>query len=152
MLLLSRGLAERLERAIYTRLTATAQTRLDPGFSEPMRWLAMYPPLILPAMKPLRERFRAVAPAPWTVQVWLEGGLAEALAESWTWLPGNQAMQLLTLRGRVELRLEVSGDLSPELLDRAWGLLQRALRQAHLVAAEPARGQKMQPVPSRPLV
>lgn len=138
MLLLSRHLAERLEREAYARLTAQQQTRLDPGLSEPMRWLAMYPPLTLPVMRPLRDRFRAVAPTPWTVNGWLEGDLAEALDASKAWLPATQALQLMTLRGRIELRLEASGNLSPEFLDRVCALLQRALQRARWVATEPA--------------
>lgn len=133
MLLLSRRLAERLEREAYTRLTAVQQTRLDPGLSEAMRWLAMYPPLLLPAMRPLRERFRAVAPAAWTMQAWLDAELIQALADSRRWLPDDRALQLLTLRGRVELRVETA-EPSQELLAGAAALALLAMRQARAVA------------------
>lgn len=134
MLLLSRRLAERLEREAYTRLTAQQQTRLDPGLSEPMRWLAMYPPLLLPAMRPLRDRLRAVAPAAWTLQAWLTPELLAALQASGDWLPPGHALQLLTLRGRLELRIEVPSP-SRAQLDGCLELMRLAGQSARRVAS-----------------
>lgn len=145
MLVLSRPLAEHLEREAYARLTALQQTRLDPGLSESMRWLAMYPPLLVPALRPLRAHLRAVAPAAWTMQAWLTPEVLAALEASPQWLPPGRALQMLTLRGRLELRIEAPAP-GRDQLEGAWTLARLALQSARSVASTTAR----EPAPPTP--
>jgi hypothetical protein len=137
MLVTSRELAEDLEQSAYALFTQDMQTRIDSGMPEEMRWLAMFPKTQLAAMKPLKARFAAVASVPETLSAWLEGELAQRLdAAARSWLVQDDPMVLMTLRGRLYLRIE---SLQPDeaLLDGALSLFEVAAQRA-LVAAEGA--------------
>ncbi|HEU4460173.1 MAG TPA: hypothetical protein VFR90_13710 [Methylibium sp.] len=107
LLVTSRRLAEELEQSAYSMFTESMQTQVDSSMPEEMRWLAMFPKTQLAAMKPLRARFAATANNPSTLSGWLDHGLAQRLDEaSRTWLVEDQPFVLMTLRGRLYLRLE----------------------------------------------
>jgi hypothetical protein len=137
MLVTSRALAEELEQSAYALFTQDMQTRIDSGMPEEMRWLAMFPKTQLAAMKPLKSRFAAVASAPEPLAAWIDGELARLLdAAARGWLAHDEPMVLMTLRGRLYLRIE---SLQPDeaMLDGALALFEAAAQRA-LVAAEGA--------------
>jgi len=139
MLITSRALAEELEQAAYALFTQDMQTQIDSGMPEEMRWLAMFPKIQLAAMKPLKARFSSIASAAQPLASWLDGELATVLEEAGnTWLANDEPMVLMTLRGRLYLRLEA---LHPDaaLLDGVLALYEAAARSA-LAAAEAAPG------------
>jgi hypothetical protein len=82
MLVLSRALMERLERATYEQFTDSMQTQIGAQAPEEMRWLVMFPKVDLVSLKSLRARFGAVASVPAAGLAWLEGPLAESLMRS----------------------------------------------------------------------
>ena len=136
MLLLSRSLAERLESDAFERYTQDMQTQIDHSMPEEMRWLAMFPKVALPAERGLRHNFVLVANAPQPAARWLEGDLArrlEAIAQAGDQLP---AFVLMTLRGRVYLRMEAQEVSAPQVLDQLEGLLDAAARGAQAAAAD----------------
>lgn len=136
MLVISRGLAEELEQAAYAMFTEGMQTRLDSGMPEEMRWLAMFQKTQVPALKPLRHRFSAVGSAAAPVNGWLEGELAARLVEATRdWLQADDPFVLMTLRGRLYLRVE-SLQPSAELLEALLKLYEVAAERALAVAAE----------------
>lgn len=136
MLLLSRSLAEELEQAAYALFTQANQTQLDTGMSEEMRWLAMYPEARLPVLRSLRPRFRAVAPATPPLGAWLEGELAGLLGRATRqWLAPDDPFVLMTLRGRVYLRMEAR-ETETERIEAFWQLGEAAARRALQVAGE----------------
>lgn len=137
MLVTSRALAEELEQSAYALFTQDMQTRIDSGMPEEMRWLAMFPKTQLAAMRPLRQRFSAVAAAPEPLAAWIDGELAQQLdAAARGWLTQDEPMVLMTLRGRLYLRIEsVQPDVA--LLDGALALFEAAAQRA-LIAAEGA--------------
>lgn len=139
MLVTSRALAEELEQAAYALFTQDMQTQIDSGMPEEMRWLAMFPKIQLAAMKPLKARFSAIASAAPPLARWLEGELAARLEEAGgSWLAQDEPLVLMTLRGRLYLRMEaVQPDAA--LLDRVLALFEAAARGAQ-AAAEAAPG------------
>lgn len=144
MLVTSRALAEELEQAAYALFTQDMQTQIDSGMPEEMRWLAMFPKIQLAAMKPLRSRYSAVANAAAPLNTWLGPELVSQLdSAARTWLGNDAPLVLMTLRGRLYLRLEA---LQPEadMLDGALALFEAAARGA-LSAAEGAAGQQPWP-------
>jgi len=109
MLLLSRPLMETLERWTFEHYTDSMQTRIDVSTPEEMRWLAMFPKVTLAAPKELKSRFAAVAASPPTAAAWIDGPLSERLAEVARGpLAAEPPLVLMTLRGRLYLRLELA--------------------------------------------
>lgn len=144
MLITSRGLAEELEQAAYALFTQDMQTQIDSGMPEEMRWLAMFPKTQLSALKPLRSRFSATASSAENLSNWLGTELIAQLdAASRSWLAQDEPMVLMTLRGRIYLRLEA---LSPDsaMLDGVLALFEAAARSA-LASADGASGQQNWP-------
>ncbi len=145
MLITSRALAEELEQAAYALFTQDMQTQIDSGMPEEMRWLAMFPKIQIAAMKPLRSRYSAVASAAAPLNTWLNPELVAQLETAGrSWLANDAPMVLMTLRGRLYLRLETLQP-EPELLDGALALFEAAARSA-LTAAEGAAS--LQPWPT----
>ncbi len=145
LLVISRTLAEELEQAAYALFTQDMQTQIDSGMPEEMRWLAMFPKTPLAAMKPLRSRFSAVGNAPGPLNAWLDPDFVAQLdAASRSWLANDEPMVLMTLRGRLYLRVEA---LQPtaQLLDGALALFESAARSA--LAATQAVAAQQQPWP-----
>jgi hypothetical protein len=134
MLVISRALAEELEQAAYALFTQDMQTQIDSGMPEEMRWLAMFPKTHLPAMKALRPRFTVVAATPAPLAAWLSPELVAQLdAAGSSWLGNDEPMVLMTLRGRLYLRLE-SIRPEAEMLDGALALYEAAARSALAVS------------------
>lgn len=143
MLVTSRALAEELEQSAYALFTQDMQTRIDSGMPEEMRWLAMFPKTQLAAMKPLKMHFSAVASAPEPLTTWIGGELAQQLEAARNWLSQDEPLVLMTLRGRLYLRIE---SLQPDeaLLDGALALFEAAAQRA-LAAADGAASQGQWP-------
>jgi hypothetical protein len=135
MLLISRSLAERLEADAFDRFTQDMQTQIDNTMPEEMRWLAMFPKANLSNLRGLRGRFVVVSSAAPPVSPWLEGELAARLEDATTrCLANDPPFVLMTLRGRVYLRLEATS-LDAALLDEVLALYDCAVRRA-LAATE----------------
>ena len=109
MLLLSRPLLEMLERQTFEHYTANMQTQIDASTPEEMRWLVMFPKVPLAADKEFRNRFGAVASSSTHAAAWIDGPLAERLADAVRGpLANDPPLVLMTLRGRLYLRLQVA--------------------------------------------
>jgi hypothetical protein len=147
MLITSRALAEELEQAAFALFTQDMQTQIDSGMPEEMRWLAMFPKTQLAALKPLRARFSAVGSAAATLSTWITGELAARLEDAGrSWLAHDEPMVLMTLRGRLYLRIEAPQP-DEAMLDGALALFEAAARGA-LAAAEGAGTQAPWPTTS----
>jgi len=140
MLLLSRPLMEALESTAFDRYTEHMQTQIDQSTPEEMRWLAMFSKVALGGPRELKGRFAAVAASPTTGAAWIDGLLAERLAEAARGaLAGEPPFVLMTLRGRCYLRLQLAG---PDLaaIEAMVGLFETAAAQAVRVAGGPHDG------------
>ena len=105
MMVLDRPLMQRLEKAAYEQFTDTTQTFVDSSTPEEMRWLSMYPK-VLTTDKSLREQLAVVASEPSVAASWLEGPLSGELSLAANdWIRGESAFVLMTLRGRLHLRM-----------------------------------------------
>lgn len=136
MLLLSRPLMELLERQTYERFTEGMQTQIDTATPEEMRWLVMFPKANIGNQRALRGHFGAVASAPPTVSIWLDGPLAHQLERALAGLlRGDPPFVLMTLRGRAYLRCQL---VDPDVasLGAALGIFEAAVAQARRVAAQ----------------
>ena len=133
MLVLSRRLMDTLEKAAYEQFTQTSQTFIDGTAPEEMRWLSMFPK-VAATDKNLRARFAVVGSEPSLAAAWVDSALSEQLAQaSHQWLAGDPPFVLMTLRGRVYLRLGCDDPL-PELADAVARLFVVAALQANQVA------------------
>ena len=109
MLLMSRPLMETLERQTFERYTEQMQTQIDVATPEEMRWLAMLPKVALAVDRDFKSRFGAVAIAPRLGSAWIEGALAERLAQAALGaLAAQPPFVLMTLRGRIYLRTQLA--------------------------------------------
>jgi hypothetical protein len=134
LLVTSRQLAEEMEQSAFSLFTQDMQTQVDSSMPEEMRWIAMFPKTQLAVMKTLKSRFAATGNNPSSLSAWLEDGLAGKLEEaSRTWLFEDQPFVLMTLRGRLYLRLEC---MQPDdfVLDGMLTLATAAARSAIAVA------------------
>ncbi len=130
MLVLNRALVELLEGRAFEQYTQTTQTVIDSSAPEEMRWLAMFPKVGMAANKNLRNRFGAWSNSPSLAAWWLDGALARALEElAAQWLPEEIPFVLMTLRGRLYMRVQIPVP-SHDLLAH--------LQEVFLVAAEQA--------------
>ncbi len=135
MLVLSRTLMDRLERATYEQFTDSMQTQIGAQAPEEMRWLVMFPKVDMASVKTLRAHFGAVASVPQAGLAWIEGPLAEALQRSADrLLRYDPPFVLMTLRSRVYLRMLLD---TPDGADIAAALavFQTAVLQALAAAA-----------------
>ena len=134
MLVLSRPLMEELERSAFEQYTAQMQTRIDDTTPEEMRWLAMFPKLSLGFDRELRQHFGAVALSAKAAEVWLHGPLAARLtAAARGALAGDPPFVLMTLRGRLYLRLQL-GTPEADAIGALVTLFETAAAQAVLAA------------------
>lgn len=132
MLVLSRALMEELERGAFEQYTAQTQTRIDDAMPEEMRWLAMFQKLALD--RELRQHFGAVALPAKAGEGWLSGPLAGQLtAASRGVLDGAQPFVLMTLRGRLYLRMQLDAP-DAAAIDAAVAIFETAAAQAVLAA------------------
>lgn len=135
MLVLNRALVELLESHAFDQYTQTTQTIIDSSAPEEMRWLAMFPKVNLATQKSLRNRFGAWSNLPTSALWWIEGALATSLEElAKDWLPEDIPFVLMTLRGRLYLRVQLPV-ASQALLSHLQGLFMTAAEQAVRVAA-----------------
>ena len=136
MLLMSRALMETLERQTFEHYTEHMQTQIDVSTPEEMRWLAMFPKVQF-AARDLRSRFAAVAHSPLAAAAWIDGRLSERIAAAaQTTLAADPPFVLMTLRGRLYLRLQLA---APEVaaVETMIGLFETAAAQAlHLGAID----------------
>jgi hypothetical protein len=132
MLVLSRPLMEVLEKAAYEQFTQTSQTFIDGSAPEEMRWLSMFTK-VAPADRGLRSRFGVVASEPQWGAAWLDGALTEQFNQAaQDWLVSEPPFLLMTLRGRLYLRLGCE-DPQPGVVQGVVGLFCKAAQQAHRV-------------------
>jgi len=106
---MTKPLRERLAKDAFEQATQTNQTSLDDTVGEETRWLVVFPRISLSGSQILRNCFAGVSSLPHEGQSWLEGPLAHALERAAaSWLNGQPPFLLMTLRGRVYLRLQLA--------------------------------------------
>ncbi len=137
MLVLARPLMDSLERKTFEEFTDNVQTQIGTETPEEMRWLVMFPKVNLANMKALRARFGAISSVPAAGLSWIEGPLANALVQAANeWLRDEQPFVLMTLRGRVYLRMQL-GSPEPKSVAAALALFETAAAQAVRAAGGP---------------
>ncbi len=107
-----------------------------------MRWLALFPKISF-GSKILRSTFAGVSSLAHEGPAWLEGELAHGLERATsTWLAAQPPFVLMTLRGRVYLRLQLA-TVEPDDVAAAVDLFESAadaaLRVARTRGDEPVR-------------
>jgi hypothetical protein len=109
MLLMTKPLRERLAKDAFEQATQTNQTSLNDTVGEETRWLVVFPKISLSTSQILRNCFAGVSSLSLEGQAWLEGALAHALERAAaSWLSAQPPFLLMTLRGRIYLRLQLS--------------------------------------------
>lgn len=140
MAVVARSLAEHLEQSAYQLFTQDNQTRVDTDMPEEMRWLAMFPKAHLAVLKPLKARFVVVADRTEPLEAWITGSFLRQLEVAANrWLAPDQPFLLMTLRGRIYLRLEAR-DTERSTLDGVMNLFEAAAYHALAVAEEGGGG------------
>lgn len=140
MLVLSRTLMERLEKAVFEAYTDTLKTRVDTDTPEEMRWLVMFAKLKNYPHKLVKERFGALAINQEVASAWLEGKLSETLIQAGQdLLPESRPFVLMALRGNVYLRVAMDEATLPEIQSLV-KLLEIACCEARRVSARLADG------------
>lgn len=133
MMLLARGLMEKLEKAVFEAYTDTLKTRVDTDTPEEMRWLVMFAKLKNYPHKLVKERFGALGVNQEVASAWLEGPLSELLIQaSQDLLPEDRPFVLMVMRGNVYLRTPMA---EPDLdeIQALLRLLESACREAQRV-------------------
>jgi hypothetical protein len=109
MLIVSKSLMEALEKQAFEQFTESNQTELGAATPEETRWLVMFPKIAINGSKTLRSTFAGVSSLQNEGPAWLDGPLAHALERAaGTLLRQTPPFVLMTLRGRIYLRLELS--------------------------------------------
>jgi len=135
MLVLTQSLFETLERSAFESITESTQTVIDGNTPEEMRWLVMFPKASVKAAKAVRQHFHFTGAAEGDAERWVDGPLAEQLEKADVgFLAGQPPFILMTLRGRVYLRMQLA-DPDPRALAGAVALFQCAVTQAIRTAA-----------------
>jgi hypothetical protein len=133
VVVMSRELAEAMEKAVFDQYVEGVQTRIDNQTPPEMRWLVMFPKLGGAEMPQLREKFVALASVkPWLTQ-WLEGPLTAALGAAR--IEPGRAFVLMLGRGRLMLRTAMpDADIGGV---QGWlRCFETAVREAQRVGAE----------------
>ena len=108
MLLMTKPLRERLAKDAFEQATQTNQTSLDDAIGEETRWLVVFPKMSLSGSQILRNCFAGVSSLPHEGKAWLEGPLSHGLERAAaSWLSAQPPFLLMTLRGRIYLRLQL---------------------------------------------
>jgi hypothetical protein len=143
MLVMTRSLREALEKEAFDRAMRSTQTQVGDAGWEETRWLVLFPKISFAESRLLRNAFAGVSSLAHEGPAWLEGALAHALERATsTWLAAQPPFLLMTLRGRVYLRLQLA---APDQIDVAAALdlfetaADAALRVASARADEPVR-------------
>jgi hypothetical protein len=109
LLMMTKSLKERLASEAFELATQSNQTALDDSVGEETRWLVVFPKVPLAESQILRNCYAAVASHRHEGAAWLEGPLAHALERAaTTWLNAQPPFLLMTLRGRLYLRLQLA--------------------------------------------
>jgi hypothetical protein len=109
MLIVSKSLMEMLEKQAFEQFTQSNQTEMGDATPEETRWLVMFPKIAMNGSKTLRSTFAGVSSLPNEGPAWIEGPLAHALERAaGTLLRLTPPFVLMTLRGKVYMRLEMS--------------------------------------------
>jgi hypothetical protein len=109
LLLMTRSLRERLASEAFEHATQGNQTAIDDSIGEETRWLVVLPKISLADSTILRSSFAGVAAHRHEGAAWLEGPLAHALERAaTTWLNAQPPFLLMTLRGRLYLRMQLA--------------------------------------------
>ena len=109
LLLMTKPLRERLAADAFERATLTHQTHLDDSVPEETRWLVVFPKMTLAESPILRSCFAGVSSHAHEGRAWLEGPLTQGLERAaTTWLAPQPPFLLMTLRGRIYLRLQLA--------------------------------------------
>lgn len=134
LLLMSRDLFDRLESAAYERYTRPVGRSVDSHVPEELRWLATYPRVTLPAHPGFGAACRMVASQPNAGRAWVDGPLADRLVAFGDDAAGGPPLLLMTLGGRLYLRMEVPR-LQLALLEEIVALFRLASDRAREVLA-----------------
>jgi hypothetical protein len=102
-LVMTRRLAEKLEKSIFEKYVDTVQTRVDKDLPSEMRWLVMFPKRPGPEMGLLRDRFVALGSSRKWLSQWLDGPLSGVLAMQ----PDLEESPVVLMLGRGRLLLRV---------------------------------------------
>ena len=116
MLIMTRPLEEALAKEAFELGTQSNQTLVGDAVPEETRWLVMFPKIFFNQSKTLRNHYAGVSSLDYEGEAWIEAGLAKSLERAaGTWLSGSPPFLLMTLRGRLYLRLQLAdadeGDL-----------------------------------------
>ena len=140
MLVLTRALSDALEKEAFESFTESNQTQIDANTPEEMRWVVMFPKAEVTASKTVRARFRFTGADVADTERWVEGPLADALERADAqWLAHQPPFVLMTLRGRVYLRMQLD-DPETRVLSGALALFQASVPQALRAAASSGEG------------
>jgi hypothetical protein len=138
LMLMNRSLAERLEDDAYARLTDGKQTVVQLDLPEESRWLTLYDTTELASLPMLSSRIIGAASTNGLARRWVEGELGLRLLRACTnWLDAERPLVIMTARGRLYLRTQLSADddhLGPPLFDNVLGLAEAACLRARLLA------------------
>ena len=133
LLVMNRGLAEQMEKAIFEQYVEEVKTRMDNQTPPEMRWLVMLPKLGGAELGMLKERWMALgSQKTWLLQ-WLEGPLAAAVAA----VSVDETVQVVLMIGRGRLMLRASQTEAQVGQLQAWlRLFETAIREARRVASD----------------
>lgn len=134
MLVMTCALKEALEKAAFEHVTQGNQTQLDESIPEETRWLVLFPKIAFGESKTLRATVTGVSSLPHEGVAWLDGALGRAFERaSTTWLSAQPPFLLMTLRGRIYLRLQLGSADQPDVA-AALELFETAATAARRVA------------------
>ncbi|MFN9749020.1 MAG: hypothetical protein ACK53K_01090 [Burkholderiales bacterium] len=133
MLLMNCALASSLEALAFAQCVQTLQTVVDFSAPEEIRWLSMFPKAQLATA--LAAHYESWSSSPSLAPWWLEGPLSTALQDlAESHLPQNTPFLLMTLRGRLYLRCQISTPV-PDVLEPIRSVFTLAARQALQIAS-----------------
>ena len=134
MLLMARTLMASLEKQAYEEFTQSNQTQLGSATPEETRWLVLFPKIALTSAPALRGRLGGVSNVPHEGPAWLEGPLGRELELAAGSLLQNVPWLLMTLKGRVSLRMAMASVEENDVAS-ALRLFETACTEAVRVAA-----------------
>ena len=109
MLIMTRPLEEALAKEAFELGTQGTQTQVGDAVLEETRWLVMFPKIVFNQSKTMRSHFAGVSSLDYEGGAWLDATLAKSLERATsTWLSGAPPFLLMTLRGRLYLRLQLA--------------------------------------------
>lgn len=135
MLLMTRHLAQQLDSQAYETLVEGQQTGVNATLPEEVRWLSMLERVQVPSTA---AAYLLLSSSPAHALRWLDGELLSRVSRAADrWLGDAAPLVLMTLRGRIYLRLGATA-LDESVLDGARGLAEVALVSARQCLTRPA--------------